>query len=326
MKDQSPLVSVVVPTYNAASTIRETMDSVLNQTYTDLELIVVDDGSTDDTARVVQEFRDERIVYVYQRNQERSVARNNGISRAKGKYVAFVDADDLWLPSKLEQQLAVLEAHPDLGLVYCDVFHFDDFTGKDLFLFSHIRRLYRGKIELHLLLKNCFIQSPTAVVPKNLFDRVGLFDPSLVPVEDWDMWLRIAADYPIDYIDQPLARYRLHKDVTSWSNPTPRLYESIGRFLDKAELAYARRSWKVKRIVRLKRALAHYGYGVRLMQSGAIQEARLCFISALKSYRLYAPSYFRYLQSLLLPLASRSGNSGEDCLKPKRISNSSNPR
>ncbi len=313
MMHQSPIVSVVIPAYNAASTIRETMASILNQSFVDFELIVIDDGSTDDTAKVIQEFRDGRIVYVHQRNQERSVARNNGISRAKGKYIAFIDADDLWLPSKLEQQLALLEAQQDLGLVYCDVFHFDDLTGKDRLLFSDIRRLYRGKIELHLLLKNCFVQSPTAVVPKRLFDRAGLFDPNLVPVEDWDMWLRIAALYPIDYVDEPLARYRVHKDVTSWSNPTPRLYQSTCRLLDKAEIMYANRSWKVRRMVRLMRAVTHYGYGVKLMQNGASGEAKMCFISAIRAYRLYAPSYARYFQLLVSQLGCGSDNAGASC-------------
>ena len=299
MRVPSSFVSIVIPAYNAASTLRGTIVSVLEQTYPDFELIVIDDGSTDDTARIIHEFGDERIVYIHELNQERATARNNGIARAKGKYIAFVDADDLWLPKKLDQQVSLLEANQGLGLVYCDVFHFDDLTGKDLFLFSKIRKLYRGKIGLHLLLKNCFIQSPTAVVPKVIFDRVGLFDPRLVPTEDWDMWLRIAALYPIDYVDRPLARYRLHKDVTSWSNPTPRLYESTCRLLDKAEQLYAGRSWQVRRMVHLKRAVSHYAYGVKLMRSRAYAEARLCFISSVKACRFYAPSYARYLESVL---------------------------
>ncbi len=324
MIDRSPAISVVIPAHNACSTIRPTVSSVLGQTYREFELIVVDDGSTDDTAGVVESFGDDRIVCLHVEHRERAVARNKGIAAAKGKYIAFLDADDLWLPRKLEKQLAVLEANPEIGLVYGDLYYFDDATGQDVTFFGKTRSLHRGEIALHLLLKANFIQSPTVVVPKSVFHQVGLFDPGLVPIEDWDMWLRIAAGYPIDYVPEPLARYRLHQGFTSTANPTLSLFESTCRLLDKAERAYGPRSWKVRRMIRLKRALAHYGYGVKLMENGAFRDARARFISAIRAYWPYPFSYLRYVQSLRHESSSQSGRTSKHITQRNSFPGSSN--
>lgn len=297
MEKEAPLVSVIVPAFNCDDTIAETIQSVLDQTFSDFELIIVDDGSTDETTAIVSQFDDERIVYTRQKHQERAVARNRGISLAKGKYIAFVDADDLWLSKKLEKQLRLMETQPELGLAYCDLFYFDAVACKDIELFSRQVRLHRGKVGLHLLLKVNFIQSPTALVRRETIDQVGLFDPSLPPVEDWDMWLRIAFLAPIDYVAEPLARYRVHENMTSWVKPSWQLYDSNLRLFDKAERLYAVRSWKIRRMIRLKRALAHYDYGRAMMRKGNYDEARKCFTAAARSYPFYLPTYLRQFQS-----------------------------
>jgi glycosyltransferase involved in cell wall biosynthesis len=208
--DSDPLVSVVIPAFNAEQWIRETLESVLAQTYRDFEIIVVNDGSIDDTAVIAQSYG-RAVRCVNKRNGGQSSARNMGIRLAAGKYVAFVDADDLWEPNKLELQIELYENNPELGLVYSDAYYFEASTEHIFGLASNNTKLYSG-IVLRPLLLCCFIPSPTPVVQRNVFEHVGYFDESktLQIGEDWNMWLRIASKYPVGCIYKPLAKYRCH--------------------------------------------------------------------------------------------------------------------
>jgi hypothetical protein len=208
-----PSVSVVIPTYNRAQTIGRAVDSVLAQTYSDLEVIVVDDGSTDDTRQVLARYGD-AIRYLYQENQERRVARNNGIRHACGEYIAFLDSDDLWLPDKLRRQVALLDQNPQVGLVYGQMFPIDpDGTW-------HLRATRctgwgqpgPAMIFEQLVMRN-LIPTPTVVARKRCFDHVGGFDPSLTCSEDWDLWLRIALHYEIAFMPEPLAGATFYPDI-----------------------------------------------------------------------------------------------------------------
>ncbi len=207
-------VSVVIPVYDGGRFIRDAVNSVLNQTFKDYEIIVVDDGSVDDTKEVLSSYGN-RIKYIYQSNRGVSAARNRGIRASKGEYIAFLDQDDLWLPRKLELQVKYLGEHPTVGLVFSDTQSvavgklpaFDRrFVNKRAF---QISRPHRGKVFRDLFVQN-FVPTLTVVVRKICFDKVGLFDPSVDSAEDYDMWLRIARFFSLDYIDQPLATYRMH--------------------------------------------------------------------------------------------------------------------
>lgn len=205
-----PRVSVIIPTFNSALTLLRAIESVLNQTYKDLEIIVVDDGSTDETRFVLEPYLD-RISYIYQENQERSAARNRGSAKSRGEYIAFLDADDWWLPCKLERQVAMLDANPAVGLVYTaqqlvqpdgsvlatqPSFGVDD-PGSDIFS--------------RLVLRN-MIGSPSKIVVRaDLLSKVGGFDESLNGTEDWDLCLRFAAESLVGYVAEPLTCYQLHK-------------------------------------------------------------------------------------------------------------------
>jgi glycosyltransferase involved in cell wall biosynthesis len=209
-----PLVSVIIPAYNAQDFIGETIHSVINQTYPDWEMLVIDDGSTDETRKVVEKYlSDPRIRYLYQENQERAVARNHGIRCSSGQYIAFLDADDVWLSNKLEVQVDYLNHHPGVGLCFTN-YHLIDtkgvLTGAPGISFS-------SNNQFDYLLKGNFIANSTVMIPRDVLDKVGLFDEALPAFgsEDWDMWLRIARFYPIHLIDQPLALYRLHENNTS---------------------------------------------------------------------------------------------------------------
>ena len=203
-----PQISVVIPAYNAARWIAETVESVLAQTFQDFEIIVVDDGSTDETAAAVARFK--RVKCLYQVNGGLSSARNTGIRAAMGEYIAFVDADDLWLHDKLDAQMALLK-QTGLAWVYSDAYAFDSETRSPLFVFSKMRNQHDGDVLQSLLLED-FIPMPTPILKRHVFDEVGFFteDTTLHSAEDWDMWLRTAARYPVGFVKRPLAMYRVH--------------------------------------------------------------------------------------------------------------------
>src|SRR5947209_231443 len=196
-----PLVSVIVPTYNYAGFITEALESLRAQTYQNWECIVVDDGSTDDTADVVARFieRDERVRYMWQENQRQSVAKNTGLAEARGPYVQFLDADDLIEPRKFERQVEFLEAHAGADIVYGGVRFFRTERPEE--------RLYAmfgenepwmpevsgaGKEVLLPLIHHNIMVINSPLVRRSVVDDVGQFDPVLPPVEDWDFWIRCA--------------------------------------------------------------------------------------------------------------------------------------
>jgi len=213
-KNVLPKVSVVIPSYQAGRFIREAVDSVLHQSYKDYEIIIVDDGSTDNTKEVLASYGD-RIKVLNQNNMGVSAARNKGIMSSRGEYIAFLDADDLWLPDKLERQVTLLEEHPEIGLVFSDMWVVGEtdvpardrpFLGKSAF---QIGKPSKGKVFKHLFL-NDFIPMPTAMVRRRCFEKVGLFDSAYDSCEDYDLWLRLSQHFSIDYVDKPLAIYRMH--------------------------------------------------------------------------------------------------------------------
>ena len=212
-----PLISVIIPTYNVGELLAESLKSVFAQTYPRYEVIVVDDGSTDNTTEVVREFKD-RILYLYQDNHGPSAARNKGIKRGQGKYFCFLDADDLWTPNKLEVQVAFMERHSDIGLVFSDCERFDSkgVIGAPGVIAQRFYLPYTPIPDafMKLVMRN-FIVLSTVMVRKRCLDKVGLFDENLRSVEDRDLWLRIAADFEIGYLPLILAKYRFHSSNIS---------------------------------------------------------------------------------------------------------------
>jgi len=204
----TPLISVVIPTYNRADLLRETVESVLAQTYAPVEVIVVDDGSTDGTAALMQGYTD-RVVYIRQENRGGTAARNTGTRAAKGTYLNWLDHDDLMLPTKLERQVEVLETRPEVGLVHCGYYRID----KDGNVLDRITGLPEGDVRRRLVC-GCFIWSGAPLVRRECIERMGLFDES-VWSSDADMWLRIAlAGYRFGCVQDPLGKYRILPDST----------------------------------------------------------------------------------------------------------------
>lgn len=221
MNDHSVDVSVVIAAYNAEKWISETLRSVIAQTYRRYEILVVDDGSTDSTRALVLRFGQKVRYLSCTINGGQPVARNIGIRAAKGEYVAFLDADDLWQPDKLEVQMQRLKSDPTLAWIYADATVFDSNTGQVTAVVGGGNRLPEGDILERLLLNN-FIPSPTPIVRRDVFSAIGYFDesPNLRIGEDWNMWLRIASRYPVGVVNQPLGKIRSHpSSMTACADP-----------------------------------------------------------------------------------------------------------
>lgn len=211
MSIEQPLVSVVLPTYNRAHFIGQAISSALNQTYQNIELIVVDDGSTDDTERVIATFDDERLRYIkLPKNVGRSAARNHGLAVVRGEFVAFLDSDDYFLPGKTELQVEFLENNPDVDMVYtasgCVVS--DD---------EPIKYFYRAPVSGHLYNEIAFfkpltITLPTVMLRRDVLTKVSGFDEKMERFEDTDFWRRISKHFKIGAIDEVTCHIRSHRD------------------------------------------------------------------------------------------------------------------
>jgi glycosyltransferase involved in cell wall biosynthesis len=200
------LVSVVIPSYNYAHFVTEAVDSALAQTYERLEIIVIDDGSTDDTLSVLAPYGD-RVRYVYQENQGLSGARNTGIRAAEGELIALLDADDAWHPHKLELQAAYLRQHPEVGLVGASLFTDRRLCWPEI---GDLSGVAADTYRLEELVGKMRFGPSSAVMRRRCLDEVGLFDPTLRCVEDRDLWVRFASRFRVAMLHAPLLWYRQH--------------------------------------------------------------------------------------------------------------------
>lgn len=219
-----PEVSIVIPSYNSEKYIETTLNSVLNQTFTDIEIIVIDDGSIDRSPAIIRSFGSP-VRLISQRNSGVSTARNRGISEASGEFICFVDSDDYWFPEKIASQMEVFRAHPEVGAVYSSFLPWrsDDhecFPPPGSYILEgskeEIDPEYSGWV-YHLFLLDCWMLTSTSMFRREVLDKCGVFDSTLPCGEDWDLWLRIAREYPIIKLKRPTTLYRQHKLQTTQS-------------------------------------------------------------------------------------------------------------
>lgn len=196
-------VSIIIPAYNAARYIPRALRSVLSQTYPHLEVVVVDDGSTDDTADVVRGIGDDRVRYLYQANTGQGAARNHGIRASRGEYLAFLDADDIYLPQKAERQVELLSCQDHYSVVYCNMLHFDS---QRPWVGYKKRTAYRSGNLLPELLRTSLINLNTVMMTRKVLAQVGGFaERGRYYSEDWDLWLRLTlAGVEFGYLDEDL--------------------------------------------------------------------------------------------------------------------------
>ncbi len=214
---KKPIISVIIPAYNAARHIVSAVDSALAQTYPAVEIIVVDDGSADNTPDLLRPYRQARkITYMRQENKGLAAARNTGIRASSGHYVALLDADDIFLPEKLARQAAYLDAHPECGISYCGLWHFNDAAPEKMLMLDYA--YYSGAGVFPALLKKNFINPLSVVMRRSVFNTAGYFDESLRRSEDWDFWVRAAhAGIRFDYLPERLAKYRMGAGSLSYN-------------------------------------------------------------------------------------------------------------
>lgn len=195
-----------MPAYNSAKFLPDSIESILSQTYQPYEIIIVDDGSTDNTKEVISRFI-QRIKYIrLEQNRGAPAARNIGIQSAQGKYIAFIDADDIWMPEKLQVNVEYLETHSEVGMIYSKHINIDE--EGNFFSDASKKQLPSGNIFLRLFSQENFIVTPSVVIREEIFKTIGLFDEQLFNCQDWDMWLRIAFYFPVAGINKPLLKCR----------------------------------------------------------------------------------------------------------------------
>lgn len=256
-----PLVSVIVPAYNHEKYINDCLRSVADQSYENLELIVINDGSADNTPELIKLFIAENprlnIRFLSKSNEGVCKTLNKGLEMAAGKYVTFLASDDMWEPEKLKTQVDFMERNANLGLVFTDAW-FLRFTERMNIKWSDykngIDKYFKNGVQnadmYFLLLIRPIIPALTVMVRKKVFDETGGFDEKLV-YEDLDMWLRIARKYPLGYIDSPLARYRIHD--SNISNDTLLMMKGLLQTLKKHSAQMPLRSQPLRRGVLLMR-------------------------------------------------------------------------
>ena len=284
-----PKVSVIIPTYNRAEYLPEAIDSVLNQAYQDFEIIVIDDGSTDNTREALLPYM-EKIRYMYQENKGISAARNAGIKISNGEYIAFLDSDDIWFPEKLEMQVDLLQNKLDTGVVFSDTYSFDNFGKKSPNYFSNIKP-HSGNMFIHLFMEN-FIPNITVVARKSCFDIVGLFNEDLTYSEDYDMWLRTSKHFNFGFIDKVLAKYRIHENKQTQTVGEINQYLNRIKVLESAINNYPFLKKELGFSVNKRLGSVYFFLGCSLIKNKNYLKARK---SLTQSIKLYPFAYKKYV-------------------------------
>jgi glycosyltransferase involved in cell wall biosynthesis len=284
-----PKVSVIIPTHNRATLLQNAIQSVLNQTFLDFEIIVVDDASEDHTSQVIRSFAESRIRYIrHETNKGQGATRNAGLRQASGEYVALLDDDDEWMPEKLEKQVDLLDRSPaKVGMVYTGVYRVEASSKR---VISQLIPEKRGSL-FEEMCKNNWIGGCSAVLLRRAcFDKIGWFDEGLAAQADYDLWLRISKEFDIEYIREPLVLFRTrHGDRISTN------YDSViqgmeaqltkyGPLFARDNRSYSRRYFKL---------------GTNYCLNGSVKEGRAALLKAIRLYPFALRPYYYLCLSLL---------------------------
>lgn len=308
MPNHAPDVSVIIPTYNYGGFIARAVDSVLSQSYRSLELLVVDDGSTDSTREILLAYSDKRVQYLrHEHNRGKSNTRNTGILASRGQFLAFLDSDDWWMPEKITRQIECFhEGTSHLGVVYTSAKVLNESSNT---ICGRLMPTSRGDVLRNLLEANKLGGGSSSVmIRRQCFDDVGCFDESLTHCEDWDMWIRIAAkNYAFDYTPEDLVILTKHHKNSS--------ADLRGMILGREALLDKHRS--LYRQYPLVHSTQHYVVGLQCFKEGMMTAGRKHFLDAFRYSEKTALSI--KFRSVLQLIASITGHRGYGAIK--RISN-----
>lgn len=294
------MVSVVIPTHNRCDLLPRAIQSVLRQTEQDFEIIVISDGSTDDTDALMLEFeeKDKRIHYIsYMPGRNGNYARNKGIKAAKGEYIAFLDDDDEWLPTKIEKQVALMEADDDVGLVYTGThsIYVDDDIEYDSC------SMLQGDMSKRILFDNVVGSTTTVMLRKKVLEKSGLFDASLSAMQDYDLWVRVCQVCRVGVVSEPLVNYYNYNtsgQITLNFEKYEEAYDILNNKYSELYKKLTPREWKRKIAgqkisIGMKAHRCNKGSIARYYYKKSLKE---CF--QLKTILLYIMSYFNYSRLL----------------------------
>lgn len=304
---QPPLISVVVPSYNCAQYLGQALSSALDQDYPNKEIIVVDDGSTDDSIAILAGFG-ERIRVIKQPNSGVAVARNTGLRAARGDYIAFLDADDLWLPGKLTAQATYLDRHPDVGMVYCAwrVWR-TDANGE----FSIPQKENDEAADLSIdpersgwlynkLFFSSIIHTTTAMIRREVADAVGFFDPTLKVGEDYEFWFRASRVAPIHKLKTWLSLYRMHESsITKKPHAVNYAAQVLQRALDRWGRIGPDGTETPQAAIDKIMADLWFGYAYQHLKGGNPKLARDGFLQCVRYHPLWVMAWINVVRSIV---------------------------
>lgn len=281
------LVSVIIPTYNQPGFLVQAIESVLKQTYKNYEIIVIDDGSTDNTKEILDSYiKNRKIKYVYQNNKRQAAARNTGILNSKGEFIAFLDHDDLWLPKKLELQVPLFK-DKEVALVYTNS---EDINSKGKTIKKRNLK-YCGGYIFKDLLKRHFITNSSVIIRKECLRKTGLFREDLYGADDIHLWLRISHNFKIEHVPRVLIRYRFHEN--NMINQTELHKEQVFKCLADIYKRYNLRK-------HLKRLFSKYHFNKGYNYRKTKRLKALYFYMKAMSY-LYHPIQIKAIKKLFIP-------------------------
>lgn len=294
------MVSAIITTYKRPpEIIKRAAQSVLNQTYSDIELIIVDDSpATYDLRDAVREMANmlgERVNYIrHEKNMGACAARNTGLKNAKGEFVAFLDDDDEWLPEKIGKQLSVIEKNEDIALVYCG--RYTHFVSEDKTEQQRVK-FYNGKVYEKLILENFIGSTSFPLIRKSIIEKHGGFDVNMKAAQDYELWLRIAREYEVEYVREPLVRYYVHEgDQISKNNRNK--VDGLNR-LNELNMDYLKKHPKAHAI-RILRIIPYY------LEIDSLKAKKL-FCKAAKIYPLPSKDLLKAFKRIyIMPLLQKT--------------------
>ncbi len=293
----APMVSVIIPTYNRSDYLPKTLDSLIAQSFRDYEVLLVDDGSTDNTEQLVRR-RPEPIRYFYQPNAGPAAARNYGIKEARGEFVAFLDSDDLWEPRFLGNMVGFLRSNPKIDIAFCQFITIND---RDEIIERNSKKPYSGRIASRLF-ASTFITTPSIVARRKVIINEGGFNESMLTNEDYDLWLRLALKHEFGLVEEPLCLRRSHPGTQSRNgDPGPSIRKA--EMLDNYYRQFGKQAGITPAVAHLRLGKVYHSAGKRSLKAGHFRQALRLLHSSL-AYRPFAPDVWaRYgLAAILVPI------------------------